>query len=65
MKTIFEEYGGAIITVIAIILFIAIIVLLLSNTGIVSENFKTLLQSFFNKANGSGASHIGSGINKT
>lgn len=52
MKTIFEEYGGAIITVIAIILFIAIIAFLLSgNNSLVSEQFQSLLNTFFSKAN--------------
>lgn len=52
MKTIFEEYGGAIITVIAIILFIAIIAFLLSgNNSLVSNQFQSLLNNFFSKAN--------------
>lgn len=52
MKTIFEEYGGAIITVIAIILFIAIIAFLLSgNNSLVSTQFQSLLNTFFSKAN--------------
>lgn len=51
MKTIFEEYGGAIITVIAIILFIAIIAILLKGNGLVATQFQSLLNTFFSKAN--------------
>lgn len=62
MKTIFEEYGGAIITVIAIVLFIAIIAILLNGDGPVADNFQSLISNFFNKANSAaGGSMSGTG----
>ena len=52
MKEIFEQYGSVIIAAVAITALVAIIALLLATDGVVANNFKGLLESFFNRANG-------------
>lgn len=48
MKTIFEEYGGAIITVIAIIALIVVIVAVTKGAG--QTQFTDLINNFFQDA---------------
>lgn len=52
MKEIFEQYGSVIIAAVAISALVAIIVLLLATDGVVANSFKTLIESFFNRAAG-------------
>ena len=51
MKEIFEQYGSVIIAAVAITALVAIIALLLATDGVVADNFKGLIESFFNRAN--------------
>lgn len=53
MEEIFKQYGAPIIIVSVIVALIVIFGILLSTDsgGIIMENFKNLIQSFFNKAN--------------
>ena len=52
MKESFEQYGSVIIAAVAISALVAIIVLLLATDGVVANSFKTLIESFFNRAAG-------------
>lgn len=51
MKTIFEEYGGAILAVIAIIALIVVIAAVTKGAG--QEQFTQLINDFFSKASSS------------
>ena len=51
MEEIFKQYSTPIIIVLVVISLIAIFALLLSNDGTVMQQFKGLLESFFNQAN--------------
>ena len=50
LAKIFEEYGGAIKTVVVLLLIIGIVVVLLATDGPVKTAFTDLLSSFFTKA---------------
>lgn len=55
MKEIFEQYGGTIVTVIAIFALIVIIRLVIGTSAensIVYEGFHNLIQNFYTKAGG-------------
>ncbi|SFB02630.1 hypothetical protein SAMN05216249_10749 [Acetitomaculum ruminis DSM 5522] len=52
MKEIFEQYGSAVISVVIIVALVAIFgVLLNSESGVVTSQFKTLITQFFSHAN--------------
>ena len=52
MKEVFQEYGGIIITVIAILALIAVIQVIVGDgeTGIISEAFQELIEDFMKRA---------------
>lgn len=50
MKEIFQEYGGILITVVAIVALIAVITLLVQTNGVVHTAFKDLITGFIQKA---------------
>ena len=50
MQKIFEEYGGVIVTVIAVVALIAIVTVLLADGGVMSEAFNNIVTAFTNKA---------------
>ena len=54
MKEVFEQYGGAIVTVVAILALIASATALLANNsnGIVYKAFAELIQNFYSNING-------------
>lgn len=54
MKEVFEQYGGAIITVVAILALIAIATSLLTkdSNGIVYKAFANLINNFYSSING-------------
>jgi len=54
MKEVFEQYGGAIVTVVAILALIAIATALLTHNsnGIVYKAFSDLIQNFYTSING-------------
>jgi hypothetical protein len=50
MKEIFQEYGGILITVVAIVALIAIIGILVKDGGVVHEAFSKLITDFVSNA---------------
>lgn len=52
MKEVFQEYGGVIVTIIAIVSLIAVIsaVIGTGEEGIIGSAFTDLMESFFNQA---------------
>ena len=50
MKEIFEQYGGAIITVVVILALISVVTLLLQPNGVVYEALSKLVSDFANTA---------------
>ena len=52
MKEVFQEYGGIIITIIAILALIAVITAVIgtNENGIIGEAFSDLIADFMNKA---------------
>ena len=54
MQKIFEEYGGVIVTVIAIVALIGIVALLMEgeNGGWIGAAFKDVVDKFLSKASG-------------
>lgn len=50
MKEVFEQYGGVIITMAAIISLLAIIYVLLQTDGVVHQAFVTALGDFYERA---------------
>lgn len=52
MEEIFKQYSTPIIIVLVVIALIAIFAVLLNDNGAVMSQFKDLLTSFFEKANG-------------
>lgn len=52
MKEVFEQYGGVIITMVAIISLIAIIYALLQPDGVVYKAFVQALDDFYKHAQG-------------
>lgn len=51
MQKIFEEYGGVIITVIAVVALIALVTFLMSDTGVLAEAFSNIVDKFTNSSN--------------
>lgn len=53
MKEIFEQYGGVLITVIAVLALIVVITFLIGTNGdsVVGGAFKDMIQSFIERAN--------------
>ena len=51
MKEVFQEYGGVIITIIAIVSLIAVITAVIGTgeEGIIGSAFKSLIENFFNQ----------------
>ncbi len=50
MKEIFEQYGGVIVTVIAVMALIVIIQFLMSDTGVISQAFQDIIADFLSAA---------------
>jgi hypothetical protein len=50
MKEIFQEYGGILITVVAIVALILVIQFVVGDSGVVKNAFTDLIQGFVNKA---------------
>jgi hypothetical protein len=55
MKEIFQEYGGILITVVAILAVIVVVVAVIGNDkeGVVGKAFTSLINSFVEQANNS------------
>ena len=51
MQKIFEEYGGVIVTVIAVVALIALVTFLMSDTGALSQAFRAIVEKFTNTSN--------------
>ena len=50
MKEIMEQYGGIIITLVAVISLIVIIVFLMKTDGFIAEAFQDVVNTFFSAA---------------
>lgn len=50
MKEIFEQYGGVIVTVIAVMALIVIIQFLMSDSGVISNAFQEIIADFLSAA---------------
>ena len=51
MQKIFEEYGGVIVTVIAVVAPIALVTFLMSDSGALSQAFQNIVSKFTETSN--------------
>ena len=50
MQKIFEEYGGVIVTVIAVVALIALVTILMEKGGVLNEAFNNIVNMFVTKS---------------
>ena len=50
MQKIFEEYGGVIVTVIAVVALIGLVTILLQNNGVLYNAFQDIVKTFVSKS---------------
>ena len=50
MQKIFEEYGGVIVTVIAVVALIGLVTILMQNNGVLYNAFQDIVKTFVSKS---------------